>query len=96
MQIRQRILLGLLGLVLLAICTFFLAIIWYLVSVEVLLAIEQGSLSIQTNSMILNILWEGNEFYIVLGFYFLLACVSGYGAFKASKRAFLGAALPTS
>lgn len=41
----------------------------YLVQGEVLPAVAAGSLSIETDSMILNRVWRGNEIYLLFAFY---------------------------
>jgi hypothetical protein len=37
--------------------------------------------------MILNRVWEGNEIYVLLTTYILLACVFAYGAIRIIKKA---------
>ena len=78
---------GIVGIVLFAVSLFFVYVVAYLVSTEILPAVERGSFSVESSTMILNILWEGNEIYIVLTVYVLLAVACGYGAIRALKRA---------
>jgi len=78
---------GLAGILLFSLSLFFLFIVAYLVSTEVFPAMEHDSFSVKSNVMILNILWEGNEVYIVLTAYSLLAGASGWGAIRALKKA---------
>ena len=78
---------GLAGILLFSISLFFLFIVAYLVSTEVVPAMEQDSFSVNGNVMILNILWEGNEIYIVLTAYTLLAGAFAWGAIRTLKMA---------
>ena len=41
----------------------------WIVRTEVVPALAAGSLSIETNSMILNRVWHGNELYVILATY---------------------------
>jgi uncharacterized membrane protein len=77
---------GLVGALLFSLSLFFVYIVGYLVATQVMPAIEQGSLSVKSNIMILNILWEGNEVYIVLTVYTLLAGAFGWGAMRTIKK----------
>jgi hypothetical protein len=83
----KRILLSLASLISLSVSIFFLYVIHFLFSSEISPAIENGSLNIETSSRILNRVWVGNEIYIILGIYALLACAFGYGAIRVGKRA---------
>ena len=83
----KKLLNGIAGIVLFSASVFFVAIGAYIVSSEVAPAIMKGSLNVETNSMILNRLWEGNEIYVLLAAYFLLACLFAYGAIRVVKRA---------
>ena len=78
---------GLAGILLFSLSLFFLFIVAYLVSTEVVPAMEHDSFSVKSNVMILNILWEGNEIYIVLTTYTLLAGAFGWGAIRCLKNA---------
>ena len=78
---------GLSGLALLVLGIFFTWITFYVAESEVWPAILGGSLNVQTNSMILNILWEGNEIYIILALYLLLAAGFIFSAFVAFRAA---------
>jgi hypothetical protein len=70
------------GTVLLLISVFDAAIITMLVRSEVMPAIRAGSLNVQSSTMILNIVWDGNEIYILLAFYLLLAVLLAWGAIR--------------
>ena len=65
-----------------------MAIIGYLGSSEVMPAIRQGSLNVQTSTMILNRTWEGNEIYLILAVYLALAVALGYGSYKLLRKTF--------
>ena len=86
----KKLLNGIIGILLLSISVFFVAIVAYLVSSEVSPAIKTGSLNIETSSMILNRVWEGNEIYILLATYTLLAGAFAYGAIRSVKKAING------
>ena len=76
----KRLLYGFLGIVLVSTSIFLVALVVFLISSEVLPAVRQGSLSVDTSSLILNHLWEGNEIYVLVSAYLLIACASAYGA----------------
>lgn len=78
----KKILRGIAGMLLLSVSVFFISVLAYLVSSEVSPAIRSGSLNVETSTMILNHVWEGNEIYLLLAAYALLACVFAYGAFR--------------
>lgn len=78
----KRLAYGTVAIALLCLCVFFAVTVLYLAWSEVLPATRQGTLSVETNSMILNVLWEGNEIYILLVAYLLMAVGSGYGAVR--------------
>jgi len=59
----KRVLAAVVSVALLAWLSFHVWVIGLLVRAEVMPALAAGSLDIQTNSMILNRLWEGNELY---------------------------------
>lgn len=86
MSVLKKLLNGIISVLLLSICAFFVAIIAYLVDSEVSPALENGSLNVETSTMILNRVWEGNEIYVLLAVYTLLACVSGLIAYKAGRK----------
>ena len=75
------------SIMLLSVGAFFAAIVAYLFSIEVLPAIKNGSLNVETSSMILNVLWEGNEIYALLAAYALLAGGFAYGALRVFMKA---------
>ena len=86
-SVLKKLLNGIVGIVLFSISVFFVAIVAYLVSSEVSPAIKKGSLNVETSTMILNRLWEGNEIYVLLAAYILLACAFAYGAIRIVKKA---------
>ena len=73
------------GLVLLCLSVFFAFTAGYLAWSEVLPAMRQGNLSVEGDSIILNILWEGNEIYVLLFAYLLLAAGFAYGAYRVLR-----------
>ncbi len=79
---------GAVGIVLLSLCASFGYFVFYIARSEVLPAVWRGSLNVETSTMVLNILWEGNEIYVLLAAYLLLAGAFAYGAIRL-----LGAAL---
>jgi hypothetical protein len=62
----KRLLAAFASIVLLAWIAFHATVIVSLVRAEVMPALAAGSFNIQTNSMILNRVWEGNELYWLL------------------------------
>ena len=82
----KKLLNGLVGVLLLSARVFFVAIVVFIVSSDVLPTIKNGSLNVETNSIILNRTWEGNEINLVLMAYTLLACAFAYGAIRALKN----------
>lgn len=82
----KKLLGGLAALLLLSISLFFVWIIAELFSSEVWPSVKKGSLNVETNSMILNRAWEGNELYWLLAAYLLVACLCAYGAVRFAKR----------
>ena len=75
------------GIAFFSVSVFFVAITAYIFSAEVLPAIRNGSFNVETSSMILNILWEGNEIYVVLAAYTLLAGGFAYAAIRLFLKA---------
>lgn len=73
---------GSVGIVLLSLCASFGYFAFYIARADVLPAVRSGSLNVETNSMVLNILWEGNEIYVLLVAYLLLAGAFAYGAIR--------------
>ena len=71
-----------------AVSAFFLVIVVMLVGSEVLPAVATGTLDVDTSTMILNRVWQGNEIYVLLAAYLLIAGVAAFGAFRCAKRAF--------
>lgn len=83
----KKLLNAVVAFVLLSVSIFFVAVVAYLVSSEVWPAIKKGSLNVETSSVILNRMWEGNEIYILLAAYVLLACTFAYGAIRILRSA---------
>ena len=82
-----RLLPALLGAALLSVSVFFAWVSSYVVSTEVMPAIRDGSFNVETSTMILNIVWEGNQIYLLLSAYVFVGIVSGVGAFRSLKKA---------
>ena len=82
----KKLLNGIVGIVLFSVSLFFIAIVAHLVSSEVSPAIKKGGLNVETSTMILNRVWEGNEIYLLLTTYILLACAFAYGAIRIVKK----------
>jgi hypothetical protein len=61
------------SLILFVIGLFFVFFIWIVVSDEILPVLENGSLTVQTSSTILNHVWVGNEIYLLLTIYAAVA-----------------------
>ena len=75
------------SIMLLSVSMSFAAIVAYLFSIEILPALKNGSFNVETSSLILNILWEGNEIYALLAAYTLLAGGLAYGAVRVFMKA---------
>ena len=73
---------GTVGIVLLSLCAAFGYFAFHIARSDVLPAVRSGSLDVETSSMVLNVLWEGNEIYVLLAAYLLLAGTSAYGAIR--------------
>ena len=86
----KRILTGAAGVTLFFVSAFFFWVISYLVSSEVMPAIRNGGLNVETDTMILNIVWEGNEIYILLAAYSLAAAALAYGSLRLLKKTIAG------
>ena len=82
-----RVFSGIAGVALISVSAFFLWVISFLVSSEVMPAVRDGSFNVETSTMILNIVWEGNQIYILLAAYLLLAGACMYGAIRFFRRA---------
>ncbi len=83
----KKLLYGIVGIVLFSVSVFFVAIVASLVSSEISPAVRKGSLNVETSTMILSRVWEGNEIYVLLATYILLACAFAYGAIRIVKKA---------
>lgn len=77
---------GVLCLLLLLTGLFFAVIIGSLVASEVMPAVAQGSLDVETNTMILNRVWRGNEIYVLLAAYGLVGTMCLYGSLRIGTR----------
>ncbi len=86
----KKVAAGMLGLLLALSSLFFAVIIGYLCSTEIMPAIRNGSLNVETSTMILNRTWAGNEIYLLLAGYLLLAVALGFGAYKMLRKAIAG------
>ena len=64
---------------------FFIFAVVYLVRSEVMPALGNGSFTIDTKTMVLNRVWVGNEIYMLLAAYTLLAVAFAYGGFCFAK-----------
>ena len=62
-----------LSLLLLAFGMFFAFFNYVIARAEIMPAIRSGTYSVQTSSMNLNIVWEGNEIYLLLCIYAVIA-----------------------
>jgi hypothetical protein len=83
-----RVASGLIGVALLCLGVFLVATVIYLAWSEVVPALRQGTLSVETTSMILNIVWEGNAIYLLLLAYLAVAGGLAYGAIRCFRAAF--------
>ncbi len=61
---------------------FFVVIVASLVQSEVLPALGRKTLSVDTSTMILNRVWVGNEIYLLLAAYTVLACLLAFVGLK--------------
>lgn len=86
-SMTKRLVNGVFALILFSLSAFLIGIIAYLVSSEVMPAIEQGTLSVQTSTMVLNRVWEGNEICVLLAAYTLTAIAFGYGGIRFTRKA---------
>ncbi len=84
----KKLLNGFVGILLFSVSAFFVGIVVYLVKYEVSPAIKKGSLNVETSTMILIRVWEGNEIYILLAVYILFACTFAYAAIRIVRKAF--------
>jgi hypothetical protein len=85
-----RVLAAFASIALLAWIAFHAMVIASLVHSEVLPALAAGSFNIQTNSMILNRVWEGNELYWLLAGHATLVLVLGVLFTRSTRFAIRG------
>lgn len=78
---------GVVGIALACVSAFFGSIVFYIARLEVWPAIQKGTLNVETSSMVLNVLWDGNEIYLLLLGYLLLAAGFAIAAFRVFKAA---------
>ena len=78
---------GVVGIALACVSAFFGSVVLYIARSEVWPAIQKGTLDVETSSMVLNVLWEGNEIYLLLLGYLLMAAGFAIAAFRALKAA---------
>ena len=83
----SRILNGIAALMLFSVSIFLVVVSAYLVSTEVMPAIDDGTLTVSSDTRVLNILWEGNEIYALLSGYALLAAGFAYVETRALRKA---------
>ena len=76
--IMKRVLASLASIALLAWLSFHAWVIVHLVQAEVMPALEAGSFNIQTNSTILNRVWEGNELYWLIAAHATLVMILAF------------------
>ena len=82
----SRILNGIAALMLFSVSIFLVVVSAYLVSTEVMPAIDDGTLTVSSDTRVLNILWEGNEIYVLLSGYALLAAGFAYVGILALRK----------
>lgn len=88
----KRFLAAFLAILVLAWLTFHVWVISLLVESEVVPALEAGSFQIQTNSRILNILWEGNELYWLIAAHATLVLILAVVVTRTARFAIRGVA----
>jgi hypothetical protein len=86
----KRVLAALASVALLAWMAFHVMVIASLTQSEVLPALAAGSFNIQTNSMILNRVWEGNELYWLLAAHAMLVLVLAAACTLSARFAIRG------
>lgn len=86
----RRVLATFVSVVLLAWIAFHVMVIASLVQSEVTTALAAGSFHIQTNSMILNRVWEGNELYWLLAAHATLVLVLAVALMRSARFAIRG------
>ena len=87
----KRILTAFVSILVLAWMSFHVWVIYLLVRSEVIPALEAGSFDIQTNSRILNILWEGNELYWLIAAHAALVLILAVVVTLTARFAIRGA-----
>ena len=86
----KRFLASFLAILVLAWMAFHVWVISLLVESEVVPALEAGSFQIQTNSRILNILWEGNELYWLIAAHATLVLILAVVVTRTARFAIRG------
>jgi hypothetical protein len=87
----KRVLAACASIALLAWMAFHATVIVSLVQSEVVPALAAGSFNIQTSSMILNRVWEGNELYWLLAGHAMLVLLLAVCLFRSAGFAIRGA-----
>ncbi len=82
----SRVLSAIASIPLFLISIFFVYIIAYIIGAEIVPAVRRGTLSVDTNTMILDRIWEGNEIYLLLAAYAVLACAFAWGGYRLLYR----------
>ncbi len=82
----SRIVTAIASIPLFLISIFFIYAIAYIVGTEIMPAAGRGTLSVETSSMILNRVWEGNEIYLLLVAYAVFACAFAWGGYRLLYR----------
>ena len=86
----KRVLAAAVSVALLAWLAFHAWVIVLLVRAEVMPALAAGSFNIQTSSMILNRLWEGNELYWLIAAHATLALILAFVIARTARFAIRG------
>ena len=86
----RRALAAFVSVALLAWIAFHVLVVASLVRSEVLPALAAGSFNIQTSSMILNTVWEGNELYWLLAAHVVLVLVLAFLFVRSARFAIRG------
>ena len=86
----KRVLAAFASIALLAWIAFHVWVIVHLVRSEVVPALAAGSFNIQTNSMILNRVWEGNELYWLLAAHATLVLILAVVFTRSARFAIRG------
>jgi hypothetical protein len=83
----KKVLAAIASIALLAWIAFHVMVIVHLVRIEVLPAFAAGSFNIQTNSMILNRVWRGNQLYLLLAAHAALVFILAVALTRSARLA---------